>query len=98
MTVGDMLGRNANKFPKKLAVVSEGGSWDFETLDKRVNSLSNRLLKMGLQKGDRIGILICIQLCICCGITPSLIWKNCREITNSPTCSDMLDAGGRAVR
>lgn len=57
MTVGDMLTRNANKFPKKLAVVSEGRSFDFETLNKRVNSLSNRLLKMGLQKGDRVGIL-----------------------------------------
>jgi acyl-CoA synthetase (AMP-forming)/AMP-acid ligase II len=58
MTVGDMLTRNANKFPKKLAVVSKGRSLDFETLNKRVNSLSNALLKKGLQKGDRIGVLV----------------------------------------
>ena len=58
MTVGEMLTRNANKFPTKKAVVSEETSIDFKTLNERVNRLANGLLKKGLKKGDRIGVLI----------------------------------------
>ena len=58
MTVGEMLTRNANKFPTKKAVVSEETSLDFKTLKERVNRLANGLLKKGLKKGDRIGVLI----------------------------------------
>jgi len=58
MTVGEMLTRNANKFPTKKAVVSEKTSIDFKTLNERVNRLANGLLKKGLKKGDRIGVLI----------------------------------------
>ena len=58
MTVGEMLTRNANKFPTKKAVVSEEASLDFNTLNERVNRLANGLLKKGLKKGDRIGALI----------------------------------------
>ena len=58
MTVGEMLTRNANKFPTKKAVVSEETSLDFKTLNERVNRLANGLLKKGLKKGDRIGVLI----------------------------------------
>jgi acyl-CoA synthetase (AMP-forming)/AMP-acid ligase II len=58
MTVGEMLTRNANKFPTKKAVVSEEVSIDFNTLNDRVNRLANALVKKGLKKGDRIGVLI----------------------------------------
>ncbi len=58
MTVGEMLTRNANKFPAKAAVVSEEGSVDFRTLNERVNRLANGLLLRGLQKGDRIGVVV----------------------------------------
>jgi acyl-CoA synthetase (AMP-forming)/AMP-acid ligase II len=58
MTVGEMLTRNANKFPTKKAVVSEEASLDFKTLNDRVNRLANALVKKGLKKGDRIGVLI----------------------------------------
>jgi acyl-CoA synthetase (AMP-forming)/AMP-acid ligase II len=58
MVVGDMLVRNANKFPVKTAIVSEDSSLDFTTLNERVNCLANTLLEKGLNKGDRIGVLV----------------------------------------
>ena len=58
MTVGDMLVRNANKFPKKTAIVADGEEISYKALNARVNGLANSLLKMGLQKGDRIGVLV----------------------------------------
>jgi acyl-CoA synthetase (AMP-forming)/AMP-acid ligase II len=59
MTIGDLLVRNANKFPDKQAVVSEKGpSMTFRRLNERVNRLSHALLDSGLKKGDRIGVLV----------------------------------------
>jgi long-chain acyl-CoA synthetase len=58
MRVGDMLTRNANKFPTKKAVVFENVSLNFKDLNGRVNSLANWLMKKGLRKGDRIGVLV----------------------------------------
>ncbi|MBP1730015.1 MAG: acyl-CoA synthetase (AMP-forming)/AMP-acid ligase [Deltaproteobacteria bacterium] len=58
MIVGDMLTRNANKFPRKSAIVSEGTRLDYRTLNERVNRLSNSLLEKGLRKGDHIGVLV----------------------------------------
>jgi long-chain acyl-CoA synthetase len=58
MTIGDLLVRNANKFPNKTAVVSEGEvSMTFRTFNERVNRLAQRLIDFGVNKGDRIGVL-----------------------------------------
>jgi long-chain acyl-CoA synthetase len=58
MNIGDLLVRNANKFPDKLAVVSETRSFTFRELNDRVNRFSNSLLDSGLRKGERIGVLV----------------------------------------
>jgi long-chain acyl-CoA synthetase len=58
MNIGDLLVRNANKFPYKTAVVSETRSFSFRELNDRVNRLANSLLDSGLRKGDRIGVLL----------------------------------------
>lgn len=58
MKVGDILIRNANKFPEKIALVSDGFSQDYRTLNTRVNRLAGILLREGLRKGDRIGVLV----------------------------------------
>jgi long-chain acyl-CoA synthetase len=58
MNIGDLLVRNANKFPHKLAVASETRSLTFRELNDRVNRLANSLLDSGLRKGDRIGVLV----------------------------------------
>jgi long-chain acyl-CoA synthetase len=59
MTIGDLLVRNANKFPNKTAVVSDGNvRMTFRVFNERVNRLANRLCDLGLVKGDRIGVLV----------------------------------------
>jgi acyl-CoA synthetase (AMP-forming)/AMP-acid ligase II len=58
MVVGDMLLRNANKFPEKIAIVSRGLSMSYRVLNERVNRLANALIKRGLKKGDRIGVIV----------------------------------------
>ncbi len=58
MKVGDILIRNANKFPEKIALVSDDFSQDYRTLNTRVNRLAGILLREGLRKGDRIGVLV----------------------------------------
>ena len=58
MVVGDMFARNARKFPEKLGVVSGDVRLTYRMLNERINRLANRLLDMGLKKGDRIGVFI----------------------------------------
>ena len=58
MTIGDLLSRNAHKFPGKLSLVSEEISMDYRMLNERVNRLANSLIDAGLKKGDRIGALV----------------------------------------
>jgi long-chain acyl-CoA synthetase len=58
MNIGDLLVRNANKFPHKTAVVSETRSLTFQELNDRVNRLANSLQDSGLSKSDRIGVLV----------------------------------------
>jgi acyl-CoA synthetase (AMP-forming)/AMP-acid ligase II len=58
MTIGDLLVRNANKFPEKLAVVSEAFSMGYCTFNERVNRLANSLIHAGLKKEDRVGVLV----------------------------------------
>jgi fatty-acyl-CoA synthase len=58
MVTGDMLLRDANKFPEKIAIASRDFSISYQALNERVNRLANALLKKGLKKGDRIGVLV----------------------------------------
>lgn len=58
MVTGDMLLRDANKFPEKTAIVSKDFSISYQALNERVNRLANALLKIGLKKRDRIGVLV----------------------------------------
>lgn len=58
MTVGDLLVRNANKFPEKKAVVFEDVALTYRELNERVNRLANAMMDLGLRKGDRVGVLV----------------------------------------
>lgn len=60
MTIGDLLLRNANKFPNKPALVSEDGAvrLTFRMVNERVNRLAQALWGIGVRKGDRIGVLV----------------------------------------
>ena len=43
--------------PERDCMVFEGKRWTYGQLNERVNQLVNALVKMGVEKGDRIGIL-----------------------------------------
>jgi long-chain acyl-CoA synthetase len=58
MTVGEMLVRNAAKFSGKTAIICEGLTFDYRSLNGRVNRFANSLLAKGVTKGDRIGLLV----------------------------------------
>ncbi len=57
MNVGYLLTRSAYYFPERIAFVIEGQSITYNELNRRVNRLANSLLSLGLEKGDRVGLL-----------------------------------------
>ena len=63
MLLGDLLIRNVRKFPHKEAVVFEDTRYTFSQLNRRVNSLANGLMGIGVRKGDRVAVLAnnCLQ-------------------------------------
>ncbi|MEJ2586463.1 MAG: long-chain-fatty-acid--CoA ligase [Deltaproteobacteria bacterium] len=58
MPVGDMIRRSATRSPKKTALIFKDKRMTYEALNRRVNSLGNRLLDMGGKKGDRAAVLM----------------------------------------
>src|SRR3954463_16094470 len=57
VTVGDVIERNAELYPSKIAVVFEGKRPTFAEFATRVRKLSNALIAGGLKRGDRVAIL-----------------------------------------
>lgn len=58
MVIGDVLRRNARRYPNKTAVVFENTRYTFRELNDRVNSLTNALLDIGVKRGDRVAVLL----------------------------------------
>lgn len=58
MPVGHFLRRSADKFPEKDALITADARMTYKTLNTRVNQLANALLDAGLQKGDRITVIL----------------------------------------
>lgn len=58
-TVGDLFDRVARAHPGREAVVApaHGVRWTYDELRKRVDRLAVALLRLGLEPGDRVGIL-----------------------------------------
>jgi acyl-CoA synthetase (AMP-forming)/AMP-acid ligase II len=57
MNTTDFLTIAAAICPDRDVMVFEGKRWTYSQVADRVNRLSNALLELGLQKGDRIGML-----------------------------------------
>ena len=57
MNTTDFLSIGTAICPERDLIVFEGKRWTFDQTSSRVNSLTNALLKLGIQKGDRIGML-----------------------------------------
>jgi long-chain acyl-CoA synthetase len=58
MGVGEILRRSAAKFPNRTALIFEGRRISYGELNRRVNRVADGLLRMGLQKGDRVAVLL----------------------------------------
>jgi len=58
MLVGDIVRLHALNCPTKLALIGEDGTkFTWQVFNERVNRLSNALLGLGLEKGDRVAIV-----------------------------------------
>jgi acyl-CoA synthetase (AMP-forming)/AMP-acid ligase II len=57
MNVGRLLSNSAQKYPERLAIISEDRRWTFEAFDQRTGQLAGAMVKAGLKKGDRVAIL-----------------------------------------
>ncbi|HXX34764.1 MAG TPA: long-chain-fatty-acid--CoA ligase, partial [Thermodesulfobacteriota bacterium] len=66
MIVRDHLEKQANERPQKVALLFKGEKITFSGLNAMSNRLANRLLGMGVKKGDRIVVLFqnCPEFCI----------------------------------
>lgn len=58
MTLIDQLERNVKLFSEKSAIIYEGKSISYKELSEKTNSLANFLLRKGLKKGERVGLLL----------------------------------------
>ncbi|AGL00063.1 long-chain-fatty-acid--CoA ligase [Desulfoscipio gibsoniae] len=58
MIIGDLLDRNARRYPKKTAVFFRETRYTFGELKNRVCRLSNAFWEMGIRKGDRVALLL----------------------------------------
>ena len=57
MAVGDIVRRNAKRYPNKEAVVFKDVRLTWSELNSRVNRLAHALMERGAGKGDKVGVL-----------------------------------------
>ena len=57
MLIGDIVRRNAYRFPRQIALAGEEQRYNFKQFDQRTNALGRALLSLGNTKGDAIGFL-----------------------------------------
>ncbi len=58
MNLGQQLKVNAVKYPSTIALRDRQRSYTYPQLNRRVNRLAHSLLAMGLQKGDKVAVLL----------------------------------------
>ncbi len=56
-TLREMINDNAQAYPNKIAFIFEDRRHTFREVNQRVNSLVNALADLGVEKGDRVGVL-----------------------------------------
>ncbi|MDZ4165726.1 MAG: AMP-binding protein [Smithellaceae bacterium] len=58
MNLAQILEDSAGKFGEKTALVSENSRYTYQGLNRAVNALGNYLLGLGLEKGDKVAIML----------------------------------------
>lgn len=56
--LGEVISRAKNRFPDKTALIFKDRRWTYRELDEQINQVANGLKKLGIQKGDRVGLLM----------------------------------------
>src|SRR5690606_17397272 len=64
ITLDAQLARAARRCPDTIAFKFEGQTRTYLELDNRVNALAKSLLELGLQKGDRVAVMMqnCLEV------------------------------------
>ena len=58
MNVGSLLFTNAVRFPQKIALIEGERKVSYSELNRRVNKLANKLLALGVRKGDKASLCL----------------------------------------
>src|SRR5688500_9576155 len=58
LSYGDQLTRAAREWPDSPAVTGAGRRIRFGELDRRGSAMGNELVRLGVERGDRVGILL----------------------------------------
>lgn len=58
MDLGRMLAQTAERFPDKTAIIFKDQKTSYSEFDQRANQVANALIALGVQPGDRVGLLI----------------------------------------
>lgn len=58
MDLGELPRRNARRYPGKICLVDKGRRYTTESFNERVNRLANGLGRLGINRGDRVAILL----------------------------------------
>ncbi len=58
MPMGDIIRRSAHRASEKIALIFGEKKLSYGELNERVNRLANGLLKSGIEKGDRVAVLL----------------------------------------
>jgi long-chain acyl-CoA synthetase len=68
LTLSQVLNQTAAAYPHHSALLYQGQRWNYTELNKLVSQMSRLLLKLGVAKGDRIGIQLpnCPQFIVAC--------------------------------
>ncbi|MDH3882053.1 MAG: AMP-binding protein, partial [Desulfobacteraceae bacterium] len=65
LNLGQIQKINAKKFPNTVALKDANRAFTYPQMNSRINKLANSLVSLGLQKGDKIAVLLenCIEIC-----------------------------------
>jgi len=58
LLLGNLVRQNATVRPNETAIIYEDNKLTFKQLDEDTNKLANALIGIGVEKGDRVGILL----------------------------------------
>jgi long-chain acyl-CoA synthetase len=102
MLIYEMLNASAERLPNKTALICDDETLTYRELRQRVLSLAYNLQKMGVQKGDRVGLLFpnCNEMAIayfaCAAIGAVAVPLNNR-LTGKDLTYILNDCGARMV-